>query len=226
MRGPGPVQDRPTMKPADYYRNCRREILPMLQHGAGSVLDIGCGEGTTAAYLLEHGYCRWAAGIELSGDAAAKARERLDLVITGNIEELEFPFDAASMDLILCLDVLEHLADPWALIDRLTKLLKPGGTILASIPNVRHWSVLLPLIIRGRWEYRPEGILDATHLRFFTRESAIALLQRRDLQVDRVSPLIATRLQSRLARLGLEGFLAIQYLVRARRIAVPENGLE
>lgn len=222
----GPVERPLAPKPGNYYRNFRREILPMLENGIESVLDVGCGEGATSGYLRENGYCRWAAGIELSPEAAAQARERLDLVITGHIEELELPFDDESLDLILCLDVLEHLVDPWTVIDRLAKLLRPGGTILASIPNVRHWSVLLPLIFRGRWEYRSEGILDATHLRFFTRQSAVALLRRPELQVDRVDPLISTKFQARLARWGLGGFTAVQYLIRARKAVVPESGPE
>lgn len=222
----GPGEEPLAPKLGDYYRNCRREILPMLEHRIESVLDVGCGEGATSGYLRENGHCRWAAGIELSPEAAAQARERLDLVITGNLEELELPFDDGSLDLILCLDVLEHLVDPWAVVDRLAKLLRPGGTILASIPNVRHWSILLPLIFRGRWEYRSEGILDATHLRFFTRQSAIALLQRKGLHVDSVAPLISTEFQARLARRGLGGFTAVQYLIRAKKVDIPANGPE
>lgn len=226
MRATGLGEKLVAPKPGDYYRNCRREILPMLQHGIESVLDLGCGEGATSAYLREHGYCRWAAGIELSPQAAAQARKRLDLVIAGNIENLELPFDDGSLDLILCLDVLEHLVDPWTVVDRMATLLRPGGMILASIPNVRHWSVLVPLTLRGSWEYRREGILDSTHLRFFTRESAIALLQRSGLRVDKVSPLISTRLESRLARLGMEGFTTVQYLIRARRTGILKSSQE
>ena len=82
------------------------------------------------------------------------------------------------------------MVDPWTVVDRLVSAyLKPGGTLIASLPNIQHYSVVLPLVFRGRWRYENEGLLDRTHLRFFTRESAVALLTHPLLHpVRRVAP--------------------------------------
>jgi 2-polyprenyl-3-methyl-5-hydroxy-6-metoxy-1,4-benzoquinol methylase len=106
--------------------------------------------------------------------------------LEGSIEKVDLPFEENTIDVILCLDVLEHLVDPWAVVSRLHTLLKPGGMLICSIPNVRNFRVVLPLLLLGRWRYREYGILDKTHLRFFTKKSAIALVGCSGLVVDMV----------------------------------------
>ena len=91
-------------------------------------------------------------------------------------------------DCILCLDVLEHLQDPWRVLRKLTGWLRPNGTVVASIPNVRYKSVVMDLAFRGKFDYQNAGILDRTHLRFFTRSSAVSLLQSVGLAVVKVRP--------------------------------------
>ncbi len=203
-------------KPCGYYNRVRTEILPLLPDRFDRLLDVGCGEGATARYLKSNGYCDWAAGIEISPRAAAMAQTHLDLVIETDIET-SMP-DLPPVDVILCLDMLEHLVDPWRCIDRLRSSLRPGGMIVASIPNVRNFRVTLPLALLGRWDYVDEGILDNTHLRFFTRRSAVALLQRQDLIVDRVVPHYGRHVRT-VSRLTLGLFadlLCKQFLIRAK----------
>lgn len=173
-------------KEAGYFLHARREILPYLPPTAGRVFEVGCGTGETLALLKHENRCTWAGGIELFPAAAAKAGEKADFVLEGNIEACELPLEAGSVDLLLCLDVLEHLVDPWLVLHRLNTLVKPGGSLICTLPNVRHLKVVLPLIISGTWNYTDYGILDHTHLRFFTRQSAIELVEEAGFQVEKI----------------------------------------
>jgi SAM-dependent methyltransferase len=145
-----------------------------------------------------------------------EARSRVDQVFVGNIEELTLPLEPASMSAILCLDVLEHMVDPWSAMTKLAALLAPGGVLVASIPNVQNYRVILPLL-QGRWDYASEGLLDRTHLRFFTRASAIELMECSGLVVDRVDATgIFGRTLRAMNRLPvLRPFLGVQFLIRA-----------
>ncbi|HEY5799629.1 MAG TPA: methyltransferase domain-containing protein, partial [Burkholderiaceae bacterium] len=118
----------------------------------------------------------------------------------------------------LAMDVLEHLTDPWRAMEQLAALLKPGGRLIASIPNVRNWRAVFPLLFAGRWTYAPAGILDRTHLRFFTRSSAIALATGPGLKLAAVRrlPLQAAgkARYANWATLGLlRDFLTLQFLI-------------
>jgi 2-polyprenyl-3-methyl-5-hydroxy-6-metoxy-1,4-benzoquinol methylase len=164
-------------KPQDYFAHARTEILPLLPAQPQRVLEIGCGVGATLAWLKHSQGAQYTAGVEIAPDAAAVAQGQADAVLCMDFEREWLPDTWSRFDLILCLDVLEHMLDPWRIIDRLvTKHLASGGTLLVSLPNVRHYSVTAPLIFHGRWDYTDAGILDKTHIRFFTRQSAAQLL--------------------------------------------------
>lgn len=209
-------------KPALYYDNVRREIAALLPPRSERVLDIGCGSGATLRWLKESGRCGVGIGVEMVESAAAVARERLDEVFVGDATVLvETAFTPQSFDLVLCLDVLEHLVDPWQFVGKVQRLVKPGGLIVTSLPNVRHLRVLLPLLLAGRWRYESAGILDRTHLRFFTRESALELMSGCGLQVvqcrRRLPPWHSKAGLLNLATLGLaRDFVTMSYLVAAR----------
>lgn len=159
-----------------YFSHVRREIAPLLPDHMQRVLEVGCGEGATLAWLKQQNRAQQVVGVEYSEAAAAVARQHLDQVWQGDVEKL--PLETlGQFDVVLCLDVLEHLVDPWQTLQRLRGLLRPGGCIIVSVPNVQHYSVVLPLLLHGRWPYQAAGILDRTHLRFFTRSSAEQLLQ-------------------------------------------------
>ena len=126
-----------------------------------------------------------------------------------------------SIDLLLCLDVLEHLVNPWEAIRKLDRLLKPGGTLIVSVPNLRNYHIIADLAFRGQFTYTDSGTLDRTHLRFFTRSSAIELAQAAGAQVTAVIGTETDRWQKRLlTRLGLGDLLAKQFLLAARKPAV------
>lgn len=175
-------------KGSTYYSSARREILPLLPHSYARVLELGCGEGATLAWLKSINRCDEGVGIELSEKAAVTARQVVDQVICADIERDRIEFPNEYFDLILCLDVLEHLRDPWQTLSNLTRWLKPDGTVVVSIPNVRYKSVLVDLVLRGKFEYEDSGILDKTHLRFFTRASCHSLLEGAGLSVVSVLP--------------------------------------
>jgi len=179
------MQDYST-KSQTYFSGARREIEPLLPPKADRVLDLGCGSGGTLAWLKTTGRARHAVGIEIFPAAAQQARQVANEVLCLDFERDAISADLGRFDLILCLDVLEHLVDPWKAVDRLVRdFLDAGGTIIVSVPNVRHHSVLLPLALGGRWDYASQGLLDRTHLRFFTRDSALQLLEHPMLRAAR-----------------------------------------
>ncbi len=207
-----------------YYSRVRKEILPLLPAAAGRYLEIGCGAGATLAFIRDQGLSTWAGGVEYSPEAAALAAAKgFDYLRQGDVEGLELGIEPASLDVILCLDVLEHLRDPWAVAARLAGLLKPGGVMIASLPNIRHYKIVLPLLFAGRWDYQDAGILDRTHLRFFVRNTAAALLHQAGLEVEAIHPhggLKPWKLKWLLNKLclgALTDLFAEQFLLRARR---------
>ncbi len=210
-------------KPSLYFDHARREIEPLLPSHAQQVLEVGCGTGATLQWLKASGRCGRTTGIEVFEGAATLARQRVDELHVGDAERLvAHAFVPATFDLVLCLDVLEHLVDPWAFVDRVRLLLKHNGLLIASIPNVRHARVVLPLLLHGRWRYEEAGQLDRTHLRFFTRETALQLMQPSGLQLQqwqRRMPPAASRsgLFNALTLGVFKDFLAMSYLIASRR---------
>jgi 2-polyprenyl-3-methyl-5-hydroxy-6-metoxy-1,4-benzoquinol methylase len=140
------------------------------------VLDIGCATGYFAEVLAQRG-CN-VTGIEIDPEAARRAERHCERVIVGDVEhlDLENELDEGSFDVVVFGDVLEHLKDPLTALKRLKPSLQPEGYAVASIPNVAHGSVRLALL-QGRFRYRSLGLLDETHLRFFTRESVERLFE-------------------------------------------------
>jgi SAM-dependent methyltransferase len=207
-------------KEESYFGSVRKEIQPLLPKKMDKVLEIGCGSGATLEWLKNDMGCSWVGGVELTMDAAFKAKDQLDFFLEGDIEKIKLPIEEASLDLILCLDVLEHLVDPWMIVRSLSKLLKPGGVIILSLPNIMHRSPMVPLFFKDRWDYTPSGILDKTHLRFFTRKTAIELLEQAELKVDLVLPVLQISKRSKtwlfdtLTFHVFRRFFTTQYLVR------------
>ena len=209
-------------KSNDYFDNARNDTLSLLPRKINRLLEIGCGSGNTLKYIKDNYQCDWACGVELVHEAAEIACSKVNLVIEGDIENIDLPIEPETLDVILCLDVLEHLINPWEVMSKLDVLLKPNGVIIASIPNVRNFHVILPLIFRGEWEYLDMGILDKTHLRFFTRSTAIKLIESSGLKVDVIKETgfeygCKTWLAN-LATLSIfKQFFVVQYLIRAKK---------
>jgi 2-polyprenyl-3-methyl-5-hydroxy-6-metoxy-1,4-benzoquinol methylase len=164
-----------------YYRNERPEMLPFIPETASVLLEVGCGSGAFAANLKkvrkEAGTPVDVWGVEMDADAAEQAARSLDKVLQGDVAAVLPELPAGHFDAVILNDVIEHVLDPESLLTSLRPLLKPGGHLVASLPNVRYFFNVVDLAVHGRWDYTDEGILDRTHLRFFTRSSMIRLLE-------------------------------------------------
>ncbi|MEA2134274.1 MAG: hypothetical protein QOC68_2183 [Solirubrobacteraceae bacterium] len=198
-----------------------RMMIEAVPHGS-RVLDVGCASGYLAQRLTERG-CT-VVGVEPDAAAAESARAYCESVTVGDFERPEIraalagPFDA-----VIIGDVLEHMRDPWAALTAASELLAPGARIVASIPNIAHWSARLTLLC-GRFPYAESGLFDATHLRFFTRRSARELAERSGYRVENEQfsrgplPLLPARAEAAVARLRPELF-ALQFVLTLRHDA-------
>jgi 2-polyprenyl-3-methyl-5-hydroxy-6-metoxy-1,4-benzoquinol methylase len=167
----------------DYYGLVRSDILPFVPAGAREVLEVGCGRGVTGKLLQDRLGCR-VTGVELNPVVAVEAARHLHKVIQGDVQKLEVD---GRFDLIVALDVVEHLVETEAFLTRVQQLLAPGGRAILSIPNVGHYSVVEDLIA-GRWDYVPMGHLCYTHYRFFTRRTLTDWLRRAGIEKFELVP--------------------------------------
>jgi len=172
------------LKKPEYFKVARKEMLPFIPPTAKRILEAGCGEGVFGALvksLAEVEY--W--GVEPSNAAYEVAKTRLD-------QSMCQPFSSALQipkhyfDCVVFNDVLEHLIDPEEAIKYAGMLLVQGGAIVASIPNIRHFPTAWKLIVNQDWKYQDEGILDRTHLRFFTRKSIIRMFEESGFDVQKI----------------------------------------
>jgi methionine biosynthesis protein MetW len=159
------------------------QVLAHLPPG-GRVLDVGCGSGALLRHL--EGRAGYRAGVELSATAATAAARFADEVANLAVTD-SLPFLAASFDVVVCADILEHLPDPASALVSVTGLCRPGGTVVISVPNVAYWQARLRLL-RGIWRYEPTGLFDSGHLRFLTRETLLALVADAGLQLEKIGP--------------------------------------
>lgn len=160
--------------PYAYFEDVNWGLLRLWGDRRGlDVLDAGCGFATTSERIHQIG--NRVTGIESNAGAASVARQRIDEVIEADLQNID-ALGERKFDVIIFADVLEHLAWPLGLLKRYVPHLKPGGSVIVSLPNVGLWSVRLSMLF-GRFHYAESGVLDRTHLRFFTRSSAVRMLR-------------------------------------------------
>lgn len=207
----------------DYHQLVRHDAIGYLPETGGTLLDVGGGVGATAVAAKAAGKAARAGVVDLvSNDHKA---EGLDFRYCGNLEDQNLLHaivdEQGPFDTILCLDILEHLSNPWSMVASLHQALRPGGVIVASIPNVRHYTVLLPLLFSGRWTLSDSGILDRTHLRFFVRRTAIELMTSSGLTLDYVastkSSIGRIKWFERFTAGLFRDFTSLQYIIRVKR---------
>jgi 2-polyprenyl-3-methyl-5-hydroxy-6-metoxy-1,4-benzoquinol methylase len=165
----------------DYYHFVRHEIEPLLPNDATRILEVGAGAGATLRWLKGIYPKAETTAVELNPALLDELQRNVDVALIGPIEEKLVQLK--TYDLILLLDVLEHLFDPIGTLRELSKLLEPGGQVIVSVPNIAHLSVSLPLLVQRRFAYQDAGILDRTHLRFFVEDTAVKLLNDSNLIV-------------------------------------------
>ena len=198
-----------------YFDHARREVLPFLPKRFDKVVDVGGSSGGTLSAIREvAGHART---ICLDADERSVQRARAEghEAICCDLNS-DLPDVFGDCDVVLLLDILEHLTDPWALLSEVTRRLRPQTTVIVSLPNVRYWEVSLNLTFRGRWDLQDAGVLDRTHLRFFTRDTGAALVRCGGLKVNQTVPKLGGGCRYRLINIftlgAFKDFLSAQYL--------------
>lgn len=221
-----------------YYDNVNQDLLICMNPQARSVLELGCGAGALAqAYKTLNSAANYV-GVELFPEAAQQAEKILDHVLIGDLdthmilEDLSRLTPKFGFDLVVCGDILEHLKNPWGVLRRVHDLLAEQGECLACLPNVGHWSVVAQLL-GGQWNYADQGLLDRTHLRFFTLDSIYEMFRTAGYVVTEAVPRVFNAqaaqqmielLLPTVAALGhrpdraRQSLAAYQWVVRAQRI--------
>jgi 2-polyprenyl-3-methyl-5-hydroxy-6-metoxy-1,4-benzoquinol methylase len=228
MQGPTGVRATAVEDLGVYYEGDRPDLRALVPPTARRVLDVGCGAGSVGA-ALKRDLGAWVAGIELFPQAVEIARSRLDELIVADLDTVtDLPAD---LDVAIFGDVLEHLRDPARLLRVTAEHLAADGLVVASVPNVKHWSVLVPLLVHDRFAYGDSGLLDRTHVHLFTLEELERSLAEAGLEPVSVCahripmPAGAEALVDAAARMGAEPgetrarLEAYQYLVTARLAA-------
>lgn len=157
--------------------NIDRQAISLIPENT-AVLEIGCATGFVGAYLIKEKNCR-VSGVELGVDEAKEARKNLSHVIVGDIEQTETIKKIGTLgkfDIVYASALIEHLKDPWKALEKWKEFLKKDGHLVITTSNIAHWSVRLK-ILKGSFDYEPYGILDNTHLRFFTTITFKKLVQ-------------------------------------------------
>ncbi|HSR39795.1 MAG TPA: methyltransferase domain-containing protein [Phnomibacter sp.] len=177
-----------TDKSENYFGNARHDLLRILPNNPDArLLEIGAAGGYTLLAAKALGKCGYCAGIELfSLPGRAQQDPRIDAFYVGNIEKDTFPFESEMFDVILFPDVLEHLVDPWAVLQQCTAWLKPGGICIISVPNFQFFKIVFQVFIGGNFAYAKDGIMDRTHLRFFCKPNVMSLANTHPLELSRI----------------------------------------
>lgn len=208
-----------TGSPAPYFTHTRRDVLAMIPEEARDILSVGCGGDFTEAALILRG-CR-VVGLERDHDAAEQARRNRLEVIEGDATETARALQGRWFDCLIYADVLEHIMDPVSVLMSHIPHLRPGGCVVISVPNFRHYRVLRDLFLRGVIRYTDAGILDRTHVRLTTRRMVEDWFVEVGLVRDRLHLVMGRRQHAfRIASLGLlREFLASQVILRGVRQA-------
>lgn len=218
-----------------YSVNLRLDLLSMMdmERPGLRVLDASCACGTNLMRIREANPSAKLYGIELNEKTAAIAR-CFGEISNEDVEQLDRPDWDGTFDYVIAGDIIEHLRDPWAAVRHFARLLKPGGAILASVPNILFCEQIYDLM-QGRWDYADAGILDRTHLRFFTKQTTRELFEGSGLVVrdmrsncslvepERLQGLARDLMALPWAHVTEDELLAVQWLVDARR---PEDDVQ
>lgn len=216
----------------EYYMWPRTNLVKMVNEPTEHkfrILDIGCGCGAMLGYIKGLYPATETYGIELN-PIAAEFAQTFGEIICADVEKLQMPWPEEFFDYVVMGDVLEHLHKPELVLQEVYKILKPGGHIIVSMPNVKHFSVLLPLLTKDVFPYADAGILDTTHLKMYTGTEIKNLIERCGFTIEKLSHTTSgtpnqqeNRLINQLMRMmekpDITVFLAYQYLVRAIKVS-------
>jgi 2-polyprenyl-3-methyl-5-hydroxy-6-metoxy-1,4-benzoquinol methylase len=193
-----------------YFNHSRPELLPFIPKSTKALLDIGCGAGTFGKSVKNTLGCEvW--GIEPAQGPALEAKKILDHVVVGLFDEA-YPQVNRTFDVVCFNDVLEHMPDPWDALQKTKKLIREGGIVMASMPNILHYQEFMDILIRKDWKYAEAGIMDKTHLRFFTKKSMIRMFEESGYSVLQIQGLDPTPSK----KMSLISLLSFGYLSEMR----------
>ncbi|MBT1071367.1 class I SAM-dependent methyltransferase [Pelotalea chapellei] len=208
-------------KPNSYFAKARMDLIQLIPPDSSNrILEIGAGSGETLLSIKRLGLGCEVVGVELMDiPNSNQFHGEIDNFIIGNIEGMHLNYSKEYFDVIICGDVLEHLVDPWRTLENLSFYLRPGGTFIACIPNVREFKTLFNLIVNGNFKYKHSGVLDKTHLRFFCKKNILDLMTHAGLQPTMIKPYLEVERKTwNLFTLGLlEEFIVTRYTVVAKK---------
>ena len=211
-------------KSLQYFEGVRKDMLEIMSsHGGNAtILEIGCGNGAMGEVALASSIASRYYGVELFEGAASEAEKRLTGVVCGDVESINLPWGDVEYDFIVASEVLEHLIDPWKVVNRLANALSPGGAFLASSPNISHYAIVKRLAL-GRFDLEDSGPMDRTHLRWFTPDTFAMLFETAGLEVESLGPVSEpgpkARLLMKILPRNMRGRLWRQLNVQARKPA-------
>lgn len=183
-----------------YFANSRPEMIDRIPAQARTVLEVGCGSGSFAAALKAKRRDIRVTAIESFPDAARHAKEHVDELIEVALDDAIPNLEDRQFDCIVMNDVIEHLVDPWSALRQLRSLLTPrSGRFVASIPNVRYLPVFKAYVQDARWTYEEQGVMDRTHLRWFTQRSIADLFRDTGYKVDSIEGINGCQLPWKLS---------------------------
>lgn len=172
----------------EIYNSNVYNLIPI---DARKILEVGTGSGSLAAAIKKRNSNVDYVGVEVTQEYVELSRPRCDRVYLENFEKPSYKIikEIQDKEYIIFCDVLEHFVDPWSVLEMLNATMHPDGKIIASIPNIQHWSIQMRLNW-GDWRYADSGLLDKTHVRFFTRETIIELFNQTGFEVIHMEPRI------------------------------------
>lgn len=220
------VNDIYNNKPFYYFDTIRKDLLNLIPTKCmnGNLLEIGAGKGNTLIYAKKHHYASKVYGIDISTiDNSYQSSPEIEKFIIGDIEQIDLNFNNKLFDVILCGDVLEHLTNPFYVVQKLKPHLSDKGVIIASIPNIREWTTMRKIFFSGDFRYEDIGILDRTHLRFFCKKNIEELFSKNDMKILQLtSNLNYTGYKRKILNVLtfniFEEFLTTQYYIVAQNL--------
>jgi 2-polyprenyl-3-methyl-5-hydroxy-6-metoxy-1,4-benzoquinol methylase len=170
-----------------YYKNKRINLLKLINHKYKNILEIGCGTGENLIYLKKNG-ANYTAGIELRNEVAnfAAQHQEIDEIFNMDFENFSNDLVTYKIDTIIISHVLEHFADPILILRKIKEMADNDCIILIAVPNIRNIRILINLLLFGNFEYAKSGIMDYTHLKFYTKKSITNLLKKENFKINKI----------------------------------------
>lgn len=214
-------------KETTYFSQPRYDLIKLLPANPNNkILELGSGGGDTLVEIKKRKLASEVAGIELMEIPGSNQSNKLiDKFIITNVEQNTLSLPDAYYDVVLIGDTLEHLENPWQTVTTLSQYLKPGGIFIASVPNIRFYTAMYKIYIKGDFGYKESGLFDKTHLRFFCKKNIVQLFTKPFLKIESIITIESLRDEkpywSVLNKITLrifEELLTTQYIVVAKKL--------